>query len=75
MRDTPKIGRKKSMEGNLRIEGLSDGDRFLLETNRENLEQLIENYLMAAHLIKENPAYELSVIVMRYFFKYVPRET
>ena len=52
-------------------EPISEVDKFLLETARQDLENLFENYLMQLFNIETmNIPRKLSIIAMKYFFKY-----
>ena len=51
----------------------SDANKFLLETARQDLENLFEDYLMKVFKIETMQIPKgLSVIAMQYFFQYEP---
>lgn len=53
----------------------SDANKFLLETARQDLENLFEDYLMKVFKIETMQIPKgLSVIAMQYFFQYEPDE-
>ena len=53
----------------------SDANKFILETARQDLENLFEDYLMKVFKIETMQIPKgLSVIVMQYFFQYEPDE-